>query len=154
MTPFDVLKTRMQTVKPHPRYIPSKVPIPQPSAAECCQTTVLESHPPLGTVNNTLTCFSSTSGSTGVLALEHPLEAPVTMSRSIPPAPEGCLYPSKWAGIWGETLTMDAGLGASRAGTAALSAEGALVGGFWQEIAAVRNESGIRGLWKGVGTTL
>jgi len=27
-------------------------------------------------------------------------------------------------------------------------------GGFWTEIAAVRRETGIKGLWKGVGTTL
>lgn len=27
-------------------------------------------------------------------------------------------------------------------------------GGFWGEIAAVKRETGIRGLWKGVGTTL
>ena len=29
-----------------------------------------------------------------------------------------------------------------------------VIGGFWNEVAAVRRESGIRGLWKGVGTTL
>lgn len=26
--------------------------------------------------------------------------------------------------------------------------------GFWSEIANVRRETGVRGLWKGVGTTL
>jgi hypothetical protein len=31
--------------------------------------------------------------------------------------------------------------------------EGAM-GGFWGEIATVHRESGIKGLWKGVGTTM
>jgi hypothetical protein len=29
-----------------------------------------------------------------------------------------------------------------------------VVTGFWAEIAAVRRETGMRGLWKGVGTTM
>jgi solute carrier family 25 protein 39/40 len=36
-------------------------------------------------------------------------------------------------------------------------ASGALervMGGFWGEIATVHRESGIKGLWKGVGTTM
>jgi hypothetical protein len=31
--------------------------------------------------------------------------------------------------------------------------EGAM-GGFWREIATVHRETGIKGLWKGVGTTM
>ena len=27
-------------------------------------------------------------------------------------------------------------------------------GGFWNELATVHRETGVRGLWKGVGTTL
>lgn len=74
-------------------------------------------------------------------------------------APAGCYHPSKWAGIWGEALTFEEAL--SRG---ILSPSGALAWGrearaeaapgFWSEIAAVRRETGIRGLWKGVGTTL
>jgi hypothetical protein len=35
-----------------------------------------------------------------------------------------------------------------------MSGEGVKRGGFWGEIAAVRSEVGVKGLWKGVGTAL
>jgi solute carrier family 25 protein 39/40 len=101
------------------------------------------------------------------------------------PPPSGCAFPSKWAGIWGEAVTLEealarsvvnvggarglagvAGLGGGFGGlggiggvggagaTLVLPQEGWAASGFWSEIAAVRRETGIRGLWKGVGTTL
>jgi solute carrier family 25 protein 39/40 len=51
------------------------------------------------------------------------------------------------------------GAGRSRGGAATLllpmeaQAE-SVIGGFWNEVATVRRETGVRGLWKGVGTTL
>lgn len=29
-----------------------------------------------------------------------------------------------------------------------------VIGGFWNELATVRRETGVKGLWKGVGTTM
>ena len=71
-------------------------------------------------------------------------------------APEGCYHPSKWAGIWGEAMTFEEGVSRGLLGPGG-SLRAALAnsqGGFWTEIAAVRRETGIKGLWKGVGTTL
>lgn len=76
-------------------------------------------------------------------------------------APAGCYHPSKWAGIWGEAITFEEVL--NRGGL--LRSDGALAlrrpvaaetatHGFWSEIATIRREAGLRGLWKGVGTTL
>lgn len=68
-------------------------------------------------------------------------------------APSGCLHPSKWAGIWGEVVSLEEAVGrgmVSLRGTAPMES----AGGFWNEIALVRQQTGIRGLWKGVGTTL
>lgn len=69
-------------------------------------------------------------------------------------APAGCYHPSKWAGIWGEAeaVTFEQALGRGIPG--GLPLEVHKEGGFWNEIAAVRRETGVRGLWKGVGTTL
>ena len=93
----------------------------------------------------------------------------------VPPAPEGCLHPSKWAGIWGEIVTQEEAQRIRRSplvggkGIAALgeqAREGAkelsrkLVGtsaegGFFNEVRAIMAEpAGWRGLWKGVGTGL
>lgn len=136
MTPFDVLKTRLQTTQPHlrPEFIPPPV--------ECCQT------PVVGITS--VSCATSTlPGAT------QPKPAAMAMS-----APAGCYHPSKWAGIWGEAITFEEVL--NRGGL--LRSDGALAlhrpaaespsSGFWQEIATVRREAGLRGLWKGVGTTL
>ena len=67
-------------------------------------------------------------------------------------------------GIWGEAVTLDqalsrgmVGVGQGGGAMLVLPAEQGVkgvIGGFWNEVAAVRRESGIRGLWKGVGTTL
>jgi hypothetical protein len=38
--------------------------------------------------------------------------------------------------------------------TLVMPAEEAGLGGFFHEIATIRRETGLRGLWKGVGTTL
>lgn len=74
-------------------------------------------------------------------------------------APAGCYHPSKWAGIWGEAMTFEEIM--ARGGI--MRGDGALAlnqvaaeptHGFWSEIATVRREAGMRGLWKGVGTTL
>lgn len=70
-------------------------------------------------------------------------------------APSGCLHPSKWAGIWGEVVSLEEAVsrgivGLSRGGSAQLVS----TGGFFNEIALVRQQAGIQGLWKGVGTTL
>jgi len=79
--------------------------------------------------------------------------------------PSGCLHPSKWAGIWGEAVTLEEamarGMGRMSGGAATLvvpqGAGGGLdkvMGGFWGEIATVHRETGVKGLWKGVGTTM
>jgi len=206
VTPFDVLKTRLQTVRPSQTTMPNARPTPMDTL--CCQTAVLPSAPetaqagpgpnslkqritptsfsPLNTANATclsaqiaptiskgssfVPSFATGSGRSG-LQLS-------TMSGSgatlIPPAPEGCLHPSKWAGIWGEIVTQDeaerlrrstsAGKGIAALGEQAR--EGAkeigkkLVGagsegGFVHEIRVIMAEpAGWRGLWKGVGTGL
>lgn len=162
MTPFDVLKTRLQTVQPQPQY-----PKPQLAAMseECCQTTVLTSQTQprlaMNTGSNPLTCLSSNEVQfTG----RKPATFSTIPSSAMPmEAPQGCLHPSRWAGIWGEPISMDqamaSGAGRSRGGAATLllpmeaQAE-SVMGGFWNEVATVRRETGVRGLWKGVGTTL
>jgi solute carrier family 25 protein 39/40 len=65
-------------------------------------------------------------------------------------APTGCLQPSKWAGIWGEPVTYEEAL----ARGSKVTIPGSPPGGFWNEVMAVKRETGVRGLWKGVGTTL
>ncbi|OCF39924.1 hypothetical protein I317_06298 [Kwoniella heveanensis CBS 569] len=183
MTPFDVLKTRLQTVQPHPRsgtqsapitplrppHIPSSV-----AASECCQTTLLSassavSNTPHG--SNPLTCYSATassipsaraasaSASEGIsFASLRPAAAPAS-------APDGCLHPSKWAGIWGEALTFEQAIARGvvvEGGGASILAlpqqvarvEQEVLRGFWSEVAAVRRETGVKGLWKGVGTAI
>lgn len=88
-------------------------------------------------------------------------------------APQGCAFPSKWAGIWGEAVSLEEALARNvRGGNGGLSmaggegmatlvlplqgqmGEGVKRGGFWGEVAAVRSEVGVKGLWKGVGTAL
>ncbi|KLT44999.1 mitochondrial carrier [Cutaneotrichosporon oleaginosum] len=125
MTPFDVLKTRLQTVQPH-------IPLP----IECCQT-------PLLTPSADVTCATST------LPRAPPRPQPQAVAYALA-APEGCYHPSKWAGIWGEAVSFEEAM-----------TRGFLRGyaderprGFWSELAAVRRDAGVRGLWKGVGTTL
>ncbi|WVW81450.1 hypothetical protein I302_103444 [Kwoniella bestiolae CBS 10118] len=167
MTPFDVLKTRLQTVPPHPR--PDvQIPKPQTIAEECCQTTIL-SQPPHELRISPLTCQSqSTALHSSSTNTQHLSFASVRPNHILPmEAPEGCLHPSKWAGIWGEALTLESAL--SSRGAAAGAGAGAGVGtlripvqqverevmrGFFSELAAVRRENGVRGLWKGVGTAI
>lgn len=73
-------------------------------------------------------------------------------------APAGCYHPSKWAGIWGEAMSFEEAMsrGFLRGGALSLGGEASaeVSRGFWSEIATVRRETGVRGLWKGVGTTL
>lgn len=197
VTPFDVLKTRLQTVPPHlhPSFAPASGPIPPSStpiainspaaAADCCQTTSGTSIKP----QHPLVCTHSSSISIPPLA-NHNANHNVRLSP-----PSGCLNPSKWAGIWGEPIPsipsgIPAGRGGAGAGVLVLrqgpgialressnigvgdllssmksSTSGTVsagieigsstsTGGFWKEVAAVRAESGIRGLWKGVGTAM
>ena len=62
--------------------------------------------------------------------------------------------------MWGEAVTLEEALARgvvsiNGGGTIVLPSTGEpLLGGFWNEIAAIRGENGVRGLWKGVGTTL
>ncbi|WOO82854.1 Mitochondrial carrier protein MTM1 [Vanrija pseudolonga] len=142
MTPFDVLKTRLQTVQPslRPKFFPPPV--------ECCQTPVLSAATSAAT---SVTCASSTL----------PGAPPQVRITPVVAAPAGCYHPSKWAGIWGEAMTFEEAMSRGilgPGGTLSLPrgtprAEPSSPG-FWSEIAAVRRETGIRGLWKGVGTTL
>ncbi|KAK1921421.1 mitochondrial carrier domain-containing protein [Papiliotrema laurentii] len=168
MTPFDVLKTRLQTVQPHPKpSYPSWQP-PRP-ASDCCQTSVLTPNAdPKARVqpvpSNPLTCFSSASPRTALdphaaessLSNVRPAQTPVA-------PPSGCLHPSKWAGIWGEAVTLEQamarGVTGMNGGSATLilpleEAGAGVIGGFWNELATVRRETGVKGLWKGVGTTM
>lgn len=75
-------------------------------------------------------------------------------------APAGCINPSKWTGIWGETVTLDEAMDrlARQRAKAAMNGTGAITrggtGGFWSEIGVVMAETGVKGLWKGVGTGL
>ena len=169
MTPFDVLKTRLQTVQPSPR-------IPYvPLTEECCQTSVLtpknasawSSRIPQSNLANPLTCLTSaaTSSRPTVNPTSRSLVSSVRSTSATAAAPDGCLHPSKWAGIWGEAITLDQALargmvgvgsggGATFVPEAAEQAVTGVIGGFWNEVAAVRRETGVRGLWKGVGTTL
>ncbi|KAK4685168.1 hypothetical protein P7C73_g4993, partial [Tremellales sp. Uapishka_1] len=150
MTPFDVLKTRLQTHQPN---LKSRPPIPVPSTAssmECCQASILTPQ-----TSNPLTCLSSASA--GQIEAE-----PIPSSRvgfsSLRPSepPTGCLQPTRWQGIWGEAITIDQAVarGIVRNPSWSAGVEQATVGGFWNEVATVRRETGVRGLWKGVGTTL
>lgn len=135
MTPFDVLKTRLQTVQPHirPEFLPPPI--------ECCQT------PLLSGARDSVTCATSTLP-------RAPPPRPQAVAYTVA-APEGCYHPSKWAGIWGEAVSFEEAMTRgflTRGGPAEV--EAAPARGFWSEIAAVRRDAGVRGLWKGVGTTL
>lgn len=165
VTPFDVLKTRLQTVRPHPRHAGASPVQPAPLSTECCQTSVLTSprarFPSNSGGTNPLTCVSSASSGTATLnpaAAELSFSSLRSSATPIAP-PSGCLHPSKWAGIWGETIALERAMTRMGAGGASLvlPMEGAgtgAIGGFWSELATVRRETGVKGLWKGVGTTL
>lgn len=140
VTPFDVLKTRLQTVQPQmrPEFRPP---------AECCQTVVV------------VPSRSNGECATSTIPGARPGPAGATLLRSsggeVLMAPAGCYHPSKWAGIWGEATEAVTFEQAIRRGIpGGLPLEVHKEGGFWNEIAAVRRETGVRGLWKGVGTTL
>ncbi|WVR03237.1 hypothetical protein IAU60_000228 [Kwoniella sp. DSM 27419] len=182
MTPFDVLKTRLQTVQPHVRSSPRPPPPPVSTAiaSECCQTTLLSATAsPHSTSTNPLTCFSTSPSTSGTAVL--PREAAATgqlsfasLRPAVAPAsaPDGCLHPSKWAGIWGEALTFEQALARGVVGQGVAGGSGGMASsvlalpqqvaeaerevmrGFWSEVAAVRRETGVRGLWKGVGTAI
>ncbi|WRT63381.1 uncharacterized protein IL334_000286 [Kwoniella shivajii] len=189
MTPFDVLKTRLQTVPPQPRpeVVLNKVIQPQNLAEECCQTTLLTSTSP-GNIRSSsssssaspMTCQTSASTSSALHSSSTNTQhlSFGSLRPNIPSQPpEGCLHPSKWAGIWGEALTLEnafprsqimqttsaGGLGTLalpiQAGTSQRISIGIVeqeekVRGFFSELATVRREHGIRGLWKGVGTAI
>lgn len=147
MTPFDVLKTRLQTVQPTVRVPAPAVP------AECCQTVVLPAR-----LSGAAAVAAGGECATSVIP---GAPRPGPSSRHVVlAAPTGCYHPSKWAGIWGESEATALGTIALRRNGAADVAAGAAVlapereRGFWGEVAAVRRETGVRGLWKGVGTTL
>ena len=189
MTPFDVIKTRLQTVQPPPG-LPA-FPIPT-AADECCQTTLLSSAQQprtagagghgnaAGKAPNPLTCINSApvvTPSRRSAPLPTSLQYSTMQPATTPAvAPSGCLHPSKWTGIWGEAVTLEeamarnlalstnGGVAGAGGGTGMLvmpirrghphGIESTSASGFWAEIAAVRREAGIRGLWKGVGTTM
>jgi solute carrier family 25 protein 39/40 len=190
VTPFDVLKTRLQTVQPQSSQSQS-VNLTANSlrpASECCQTSLLTQPPPpassrrLGKAKqspapNPLTCFTSTAPddisrsqsarASNARALYSSLTGTVVSPGE---APSGCAFPSKWAGIWGEAVNLEEALArnvrSTNGGMALAGGEGMATlvlplqasptgrGGFWGEVAAVRSEVGVRGLWKGVGTAL
>ena len=154
MTPFDVLKTRLQTVQPDP----FKTAPPTAPSAECCQTSLLTPRRAPPGKKNPFTCLTSVDEypaariSRGTRAAFSSLTVPALPA----PAPTGCSFPTKWAGIWGEAVTLEEALKRIKSGgniysTLVLPRDKA---GFWSEIAAIRSDVGIRGLWKGVGTTL
>ncbi|KIR62583.1 metallochaperone [Cryptococcus bacillisporus CA1873] len=133
MTPFDVLKTRLQTVPPHllPSFAPASGPIPasapiainSPSAAaaaaaaaDCCQTTysgsgtsIKPQHPLVCTHSSSIAIpFTKPPGGMDLSALR-PSPSPPANANANPNVnglrpPSGCLNPSKWAGIWGEPI--------------------------------------------------
>ncbi|WWC85499.1 uncharacterized protein L201_000363 [Kwoniella dendrophila CBS 6074] len=190
MTPFDVLKTRLQTVQPHPRPDTSLSQVIQPEvlSEECCQNTLLNNSITSNRSNfnefnkiSPLRCQSSASTSSVLHSsstnTQHLSFASLgnSNSRSLIPieAPEGCLHPSKWSGIWGEALTLESALSSNttRPSTVGLGVlqipinqripsnaieqeQRQVMRGFFSELAAVRKENGIRGLWKGVGTAI
>lgn len=71
-----------------------------------------------------------------------------------PPPPEGCLHPSKWAGIWGETMTLDEAQSLLRGAETGRGAAVVQQNGFWQEVGVVLKDTGYKGLWRGTGTAL
>jgi len=162
VTPFDVVKTRLQTVQPSPRI--SNFPVPSPSD-ECCQTSLLSQPKP--TQSNPLTCYTSAAAADSVTPKQRGQLSFSALRASATPAdpPSGCLHPSKWAGIWGEAVTLEEamarGMGRANGGAGGtlvvpqpVGALEGVMGGFWGEIATVHRETGIKGLWKGVGTTM
>jgi solute carrier family 25 protein 39/40 len=150
VTPFDVLKTRLQTVQPDPF---KTAPPPVPSA-DCCQTSLLTPRRAPPGKKNPFTCFSSVDE---FPASRYPRAKFSSLTALPAPAPSGCSFPSKWAGIWGEAVTLEEALKRIKSGggniysTLVLPRDKA---GFWSEVAAIRSDVGVRGLWKGVGTTL
>lgn len=158
MTPFDVLKVRMQTHTPRVRSSPAAPAAPAAGitpADVCCQT-VAPNVP-------SSTRSSSTLGST--LIRQRAAESLRVATGggggggSVAMAPAGCINPSKWTGIWGETVTLDEAMDRlarqrARAAPNVLAGVARGGGGFWAEIGVVMSETGVKGLWKGVGTGL
>ncbi|GHJ85078.1 hypothetical protein NliqN6_1480 [Naganishia liquefaciens] len=185
MTPFDVLKTRLQTHRPGAASNTQ-------SNVVCCQTGII---PEIGrsgaqstTITSTstlsqtgristigMTCLSSSAAEASAVSAStqtaqrffpfstsgSPAFSGATVSGSggtatlyAPPPPEGCLHPSKWAGIWGETMTLDEAQSLLRG--AETGRGGAVVqqNGFWQEVGVVLKDTGYKGLWRGTGTAL
>ncbi|KAJ9117543.1 hypothetical protein QFC22_004393 [Naganishia vaughanmartiniae] len=189
MTPFDVLKTRLQTHRP------SSTPANQPNIV-CCQTGVIPEIGRSGVQSTTITSTSSftqsgRSSTTGMTCLSSSGAAAESATASIssqtaqrffplstsgssafaasaaptassagaaalyaPPPPEGCLHPSKWSGIWGETMTLDEAQSLLRGAEARRGATVVQGSGFWQEVRVVLQDTGYKGLWRGTGTAL
>lgn len=196
VTPFDVLKTRLQTVRPSTQLLVS------PEQVTCCQ---LDPSPPfqhirLGEAGPGPQSAVQRAAAAAAAAASRPPSYPSTQSHVpnvyqvnpstagsatlFPRAPEGCIHPSKWSGIWGELVTPEeaeriqchrGGLSANppstvsqlgqqaRQGAQALRGKllggakggGPAGGGFFSEIGVILSEpAGWRGLWKGVGTGL
>ncbi|WWD22880.1 hypothetical protein CI109_107375 [Kwoniella shandongensis] len=182
MTPFDVLKTRLQTVPPHPRsdIPPLGTTVAKGSSSDCCQTTLLTAQSTSKSSTNPLSCASTTAQISQPPSRLPPQALSFSALRpAVAPvsAPNGCLNPSKWAGIWGEPLSFDQALARGLGGGASHGGGGGaavltlpagaqqtqlhvpeqirkLSSGFWTEVAAVRRETGVKGLWKGVGTAI
>ena len=184
MTPFDVLKTRLQSrppPQPKPTHPPPPVPLPSSSSSpnSCCTTTLLNrpTHlnpnlaPPLLPSSSSsslssssttshrahqLYCASSSSSSSDVtrfLRNSSSSGAGAAAIRLDLVPPVGCESPAGWRRLIDDFRTgkLDGITGGSSGNG---KGKGVALGGFWEEVQSVRRESGIRGLWKGVGTTL
>lgn len=170
MTPFDVLKTRLQSrPPPQPKTTPPPVPLTSLSSStnSCCTTTLLNRPtlnpnanvtPPLpssalssassSSSHRAHQLYCSSSDATRLLrnASSHSAAGAIRLDL-VPPV--GCESPAGWRRLIDDFRTGKLDVSGGNA-----KGKGVALGGFWEEVQSVRRESGIRGLWKGVGTTL
>jgi len=117
VTPFDVVKTRLQTQVPNQ---------PTPGALQAC------SHPPHFTCSKNVSSLARRNITMAAYSSNFP--PPTTpffrpSARPVPPEICVCLY--------------EHGMVRSQR-----------VAGFWDALLTVARYEGVRGLWKGLGTTL
>jgi len=166
VTPFDVLKTRLQSRPPprpkptHP--LPPAVPLSSNSLNPCCTTTLLNrphlaaSGPPPPLLPSAASSSTTShrahqlycASSSDVTRLLRNASSSAAIRLDLVP-PVGCESPAGWRRLIDDFRTGKLDVPAGNA-----KGKGVALGGFWEEVQSVRRESGIRGLWKGVGTTL